>query len=218
MKTNSILILGGGGHSKVVLETLLAYGNYDKISILDDKHNTSISSQNNVQDHFIIGKFKDVLSEELKRTYHYAFVALGDSDKRLHWLNILKQNNYKIPSLFHPKSYISPSAKFGKGVLVAANAAIQSSVNIKDGVIVNTGATIDHDCQIDKGVHICPGVNLAGNVNIGKKSWIGIGSSVIENIVIGENVILGAGSTVLNDLPNNVKAFGTPARLAKKIN
>ena len=56
------------------------------------------------------------------------------------------------------------------------------------------------------------GVNLAGNVNIGPKSWIGIGSCVIENIKIGREVIVGAGSTVVNDLPDNVKAYGCPAR------
>jgi len=218
MNPTSILILGGGGHSKVVIETALASCKYQNISILDDQHNNTSPIQNKVLNHFIVGKFKKVLSEEFKNTYDHAFVALGDSEKRLHWLNILKLNNYKIPSLIHPQSYISPSAKIGEGVLVAANAAIQSSVHLKDGVIINTGATIDHDCHIDKGVHICPGVNLAGNVFIGSKSWIGIGSCVIENITIGNNVLVGAGSSVLKDLPNNVKAFGSPAKLSKKIN
>ena len=58
---------------------------------------------------------------------------------------------------------------------------------------------------------------MAGNVIIGSKSWIGLGSCVIENTVIGENVLVGAGSLVLEDLPHNVKAFGSPARLRKKL-
>ena len=218
MNLKSILIIGGGGHSKVVIETALASCQFQKISILDDKHNNNSPIQNKVLDHLVVGQCNEIFSEEFKRMYDHAFVALGDSEKRLHWLNTLKLNNYKIPTLIHPKAYISPSSKIGEGVLIAANAAIQSSVNLKDGVIVNTGATIDHDCNIDEGVHICPGVHLAGNVIIGSKSWIGLGSCVIENTVIGENVLVGAGSLVLEDLPNNVKAFGSPARLRKKIN
>ena len=218
MNLKSILIIGGGGHSKVVIETALASCQYQKVSILDDQHTNTSLIQNMVLDHLVVGKCKEVLSEEFKREYDHAFVALGDSKKRLHWLNTLKINKYKIPSLIHPKAYISPSCKIGAGVLIAANAAIQSSVHLKDGVIVNTGATIDHYCNIDEGVHICPGVHLAGNVIIGSKSWIGLGSCIIENTVIGKNVLVGAGSLVLKDLPNNVKAFGSPARLCKKIN
>ena len=139
MNPKSILILGGGGHSKVVIETALASCEYQKISILDDQHNNTSSVQNRVLNHLVVGKFKEVLSEEFKRMYDYAFVALGDSKKRLEWINILKLNNYKIPSIIHPKAYISPSAKIGEGVFVAANSSIQSSVHLKDGVIVKMG-------------------------------------------------------------------------------
>ena len=125
--TKSILILGAGGHSKIVIETALAINLYDKISILDDKFTSKNKENNYILNHPIIGKFNKVLSRELKDLYNYAFVALGNSEERLNWLKILKQNNYKLPNLIHPRSYISKSSNFGKGILVAANASIQSS-------------------------------------------------------------------------------------------
>ena len=213
MKRHSLLILGAGGHSKVVIETALAENKYQAIALLDDIYqiDNSLSSRK-ILDFPILGNLKKALTKDIKNKYSHAFVAIGDCNKRLDWLNILQKNSFEIPKLIHPHAFISPSAIIKKGSIVAVNSSIQSSVLIDEGSIINTGATVDHDCKIGLGSHICPGVNLAGNVNIGPKSWIGIGSCVIENIKIGREVIVGAGSTVVNDLPDNVKAYGCPAR------
>ena len=213
MEFQSLLILGAGGHSKVVIEAAVAQNNFKEISLLDDNYNKgNMLTFKKVLDYKIIGNLKIALAKDIKKRFSHAFVAIGNCEKRIEWIKILQDNGYEIPKIIHPNSFISPSAKIEKGSIIAVNSTIQSSSSIQEGVIVNTGATIDHDCVIKKGAHICPGVNLAGNVTVGSKSWIGIGSCVIENIKIGENVLVGAGSTVVDNLPDNVKAYGSPAK------
>ena len=72
---------------------------------------------------------------------------------------------------------------------------------------------IDHDCIIESGVHIAPGSTICGGVSIGKGTLIGAGSVIVPGVTIGEDVVIGAGSTVLEDIPDNVTAFGTPAEI-----
>ena len=90
---------------------------------------------------------------------------------------------------------------------------VNSMSKIGNGVILNTSSIIEHDNIIQDFVHVSPGVSLAGGVQIGMLSWVGIGSSVKQNIEIGSNVKVGAGSLVINNLPDDVVAFGVPAKI-----
>ena len=95
---------------------------------------------------------------------------------------------------------------------------INPRARIGENVIVNTAASIDHDCVIEDGAHLCPGTHLAGGVNIGRGAWIGIGAVVSDHLQIGANSIIGAGAVVTHDIPNNVVAYGVPAKVIRKIN
>lgn len=208
----SLIILGSGGHGKVVAETALITNNFKKIAFLDDKYEQSDRSFN-FNGIKIIGKFnlaKQLLDQNI---FNSAIVAIGDSYLRLELLNELKQYGYNIPSIIHPSSYISPSCVIKNGTVVFAQVAIQSNVKIGMGNIINTSSSIDHDSVLSEGVHVCPGARIAGNVNIGSGSTIGIGSSIIQNISIGTNVTIGAGAVVIRDLGNNLIAKGVPAKV-----
>ena len=206
----SLLILGAGGHSKVVAETALATGLYSKLFFLDDKFkNKNFIDRSNK---LLIGSLDDSV-ERLLGQFNNAVVALGDNHLRIKWINKLLEFNYNLPVIIHPKSYISPSAVINSGTVVFANSVIQSDVVIGLGGIINSSSNIEHDSSLGKGVHISPGVNISGEVEIKDLSWIGIGSSVINNIKIGKNVILGAGSVLIDDLPDGVKAAGVPAKI-----
>ena len=208
----SLIILGAGGHGKVVAETALATKKYQKISFLDDK----FSKDNFSKDFLEINIIGDLsFSEELKKknSFTHAIVAIGNSKIRLQWINKLKELNYIIPSILHPTAWISPSSNIHEGTVVFAQAAIQSNAIIGKGSIINTSSSVDHDCIIHEGVHICPGARLAGDVQVGEKSIIGIGSSINEGIIIGKNVIVGAGAAVISNLDDNVIAKGVPAKL-----
>ena len=201
-----LLIVGAGGHGKVMAEVAEASGEWQKIALLDDRY----AVLNNSLRWPVLDKISQ--AGRFVSEYSHAAVAVGDSAMRLEWLDMLTSYGFQIPSLIHPTAWVSPSARLAEGCVVMANATIQADVRLGRGCIVNTGASVDHDCRISDGVHICPGVNMAGGVSVGEGSLIGIGSSIIQQIRIGSNTTVGAGSVVISDIGDNVTAFGNPAR------
>ena len=205
---SKLLILGAGGHGKVVAEIALMMKQWDQIVFVDDD-----SSLKEVIGIPVIGKIREY--ELFKDDYKYAFVAIGNNLLRIELINKLIDAGFKVPTLIHPLSVISGTTKIDLGTVVMPGTVINSSVKIGKACIINTASSIDHDCSIKDGVHISPGVNIGGTVEIGKTSWIGIGASVVNNINIGRNTTIGAGSVVTKDIPENCTAVGIPARPIK---
>jgi sugar O-acyltransferase (sialic acid O-acetyltransferase NeuD family) len=206
----NLLILGAGGHGKVVSEIALLSKDWESIAFLDDRKNLK-----NASGIPVIGKFDEYSS--LINKYKYAFVAIGDNKLRSIWIERLSREGFIIPVLVHPFSSISKSSIIGDGSVVMAGAVINADTHIGRGCIINTSSTIDHDCRISHGVHVSPGVNIGGTVTIREYTWVCIGSSVINNISIGSNVILAAGAIVNKNVPDNVMAAGVPATIKKQV-
>lgn len=207
-----LLLLGAGGHARVVAETALATGRFSRIAFLDDR----CTGPAQLPDQLgwpVIGPFAAALDPQIRQELPAALVVIGNAAVRLKWLPRLAAAGYELPVLIHPTAWVSPSAQLGSGSVVFAQAAIQAQAVIGSGAILNTGCSVDHDAQLGDGVHICPGARLAGEVQVGDRSWIGIGSSVIQQIRIGANVTVGSGAAVVRDLPDGVTAVGVPARL-----
>ena len=208
---SSLLILGSGGHARVLAETALASGVFSSICFLDDSVHVSNGNITTLG-WPVLGPLSMCTDSSIIRNYPHALVGIGSSALRLHWLTELDKVGYNIPSVVHPSAVVSPSAFLGPGSVVFANSVIQSGSNLCAGVILNTGCSIDHDVHLSDGVHICPGARLAGEVHVGSRSWIGIGASVIQQVRIGSDVIVGAGAAVVQDLADGVTAVGIPAR------
>lgn len=143
----NLLILGAGGHGHVVKETAEATGLYDRISFLDD-HNPDA-----------VGKLDDY--KTFQADFDTAFVAIGDNKLRSQWLEKLKLAGYQIPTLIHPRAYVSPSSTIGSGTIVEPLACINTGVTIGSGCIVSVSATVDHDSRIGSFSHIDCGVILS---------------------------------------------------------
>jgi len=208
---NSLLILGAGGHGKVVAETALTSGPTSRIAFLDDRPLTSILGWP------VLGTLDQALQPWIQAQFPAALVAIGHPATRLRWLAQLRSAGYHLPLLVHPSAWISPSAEIGPGSVVFSQAAVLAQAVVGIGSILNTGCSVDHDSQLSDGVHICPGARLAGDVQVGARSWIGIGASVIQQIRIGADVIVGAGAAVVGDLPDGVTAVGVPARMLPTV-
>ncbi len=206
---SNLLIVGAGGHGKVVAETAQAMGAWERIAFLDDRH----GELDGTLRWPVAGSFDD--AEALRSEYEDAVVAVGDAHLRLTLLKQLSHEKFRLPSLIHPAAWVSPSARLGEGCVVFAQAAANADAHIGRGVIINTGATVDHDCVIGDGVHICPGAHLAGEVHIGEASWVGIGASVIQQVRIGSGVTVGAGAAVIHEIGDGATVAGVPATLLK---
>ncbi len=208
----SLLLLGAGGHARVVAETALSTGLFSRICFLDDSY-TGPAHMSDQLGWPVIGPFAAALDPHIRQQFSAALVAIGNAAVRLSWLPRLAASGYELPVVIHPTAWVSPSAKVGGASVVFAQAAIQAHAVLGCGAILNTGCSVDHGAQLADGVHICPGARLAGEVQVGDRSWIGIGASVIQRIRIGADVTVGAGAAVVRDLPDGVTAVGVPARV-----
>lgn len=205
-----LIIIGAGGHGRVLADCAEILGEYSSIVFLDDCYNKSKSSG-----HWqIIGPIKS-FSEYIENSDF--IVAIGNNHFRGKIIEQLKANNAKLISLIHPSAVVSSNASIGNGVILCANATVNVGTRIDDGCIINTGATVDHDCRIFSNVHISPGVNIAGGVTINAFSWLGISSTVIECIIIAENTQVGAGAVVTSETESNSLYLGVPAKQVRSL-
>ena len=209
---SGLLILGAGGHAKVVAETAIACGVASSVAFLDDSF-TSPDACPPVLGWPVLGPLALALQADSRAQFEGAVVAIGHASTRLHWIQQLQAAGFDLPVLMHPTAWVSPSAQIGPASVVFAHVALQAQASIGTGTILNTGCSVDHDAHLSDGVHICPGAHLAGEVNVGARSWIGIGSSVIQKVCIGADVTVGAGAAVVRDVPNNATVAGVPARV-----
>ena len=207
MKDESVVIIGSGGHAKVVIELIRAEGKYQIAGC------TGLAGGGFVLDNVPILGTDIVLLAVLARGVKKAFVAIGDNRLRAGLLVHAKEIGFELINAVSPNAVISPSATLGSGIAIMAGAVINASAHIGDGVIINTNATVDHDCFLGNGTHICPGSALAGNVKTGNESFLGTGTCVVPGVRIGNRAIIGAGSVVIRDIPDDVMAMGVPARI-----
>lgn len=205
-----LLILGAGGHGRVVAEIATLSKRWEKIVFLDDHEDI-----NEIEGISVKGKLDDSLS--LINKYRYAFVAIGNNKLRLHWLNQLSNIGYILPTLVHPSSSVSLNSELGEGTVVMAGSIINPGARIGKGCIINTSSSIDHDCILQDGVHVSPGSHIGGTVNIGQCSWVCIGANIANNITIGSNVVVAAGATIIQNVTDNVMVAGIPGTIKKKV-
>ena len=202
----TLVILGAGGHGRVVADAALCTSKFEEIVFLDDKYPDVVTADMWP----VIGKTKDIYS--LQKQGMLAIVAIGNNKSRLEHQCEIEKQGYEIATIIHPSAQVSSTVSIGKGSVIFANCVLNIGTIVGRAVIVNTAATIDHDCNIEDGVHISPGAHLAGAVRGGSCSWVGIGASVIHECKIGANVIVGAGAAVINNIADNKTIVGVPAR------
>jgi sugar O-acyltransferase (sialic acid O-acetyltransferase NeuD family) len=197
-----LLIIGAGGHAKVVIE-----------SIDTKKTNIFIADQFKYKDrcqkifNYQVSDLKLWIDKKIQ--FH---TAIGNNQDRRRLTENFKHLNRKEFNVIHPRSIISNSASLGNGIFIAANAIIGSEVEVMSGCIINHGSIVDHDCIIGEFSHIAPNVVLGGGVQIGEECLIGAGAIILPNIKIGNHVTIGAGAVVTKNIKNNTTIIGIPGK------
>ncbi|MBL9173994.1 MAG: NeuD/PglB/VioB family sugar acetyltransferase [Verrucomicrobiales bacterium] len=146
-----------------------------------------------------------------------ALVAVGGDRgaDRLALQELLATAGCTILTAVHPAATVAGSARIGVGSQILAGAVVGAAASLGAAVIINTRASADHECRLEDGVHLAPAATLCGLVQVGRGTLIGAGAVVLPRIRIGAGVVVGAGSVVTRDLPDNVIAFGNPARIVR---
>jgi UDP-perosamine 4-acetyltransferase len=206
-----IVIIGAGGHGKVVLDVLRAAGKDRPIAFIDADTSLAGTSIGGVP---VIGP-ANLLPKLRQQKVRGAIIAIGDCRARMEYADLVREQGFELVNAIHPTASVSPAATLGVNIVVAAQAAICTEANIADSVIINTAAVVDHECIVGPGVHIGPGAHVAGRVKIGTGAFIGLGANVIQCLTIGEYAVIGAGAAVIADVPARATAVGVPARVIK---
>lgn len=205
--SKKVVIIGTGGHAKVIADIVLASG--DKIiGFIDD--NKEIGSD-------FIG-YKVIDENEIIGDKELLFiVAIGNSHVRE---NVVKrlEGKEKINwyTAIHPSATVSNlDTEIGCGTAIMANAVVNPGSVIGKHCILNTSSVVEHDNHISDYVHVSVGTRLAGTVSVGKYTWLGIGTVVSNNVTICDDCLVGAGSVVVKDITENGTYVGVPARRIK---
>ncbi|KQL39947.1 acetyltransferase [Bacillus sp. FJAT-25509] len=205
-----IIILGNGGHSKVVQEMVNSLKIHKITAILDDRY--EFERQENGMIYAPFSSIKRLMSKDTR-----AVIAVGDNFSRKKIVCTLKLRDDQYISIFHPTAVISKSAIIGNGTVVMPKSVINAEAFIGNHCIINTGSIVEHDNNIGDFSHVSPNSTLTGNVTLGEGVHIGASATIIPGISIGEWSVVGAGSTVIKNIPSYSKAVGTPTRIIKKI-
>tara|TARA_B110000196_G_scaffold227731_1_gene196451 strand:+ start:807 stop:1439 length:633 start_codon:yes stop_codon:yes gene_type:complete len=207
-----IVIIGGGGHAKVVISLLQKVDNFEIIGFVD------INEKKDILGIPYLGDDK-ILPDLYNKGINNAVLAIGQiksSSKRKNIYNELNKLGFNFPSIISPNSIINKDVIIGAGSVIMDGVIIESGSVIGLNCIINTSSSINHDCSIKDFCHIAPGVTISGNVNIGFDVFIGTGSNIINNIDIADNVLISAGSCVLKSIKNKGTYMGYPLRMVKK--
>ena len=164
-----LIILGAGGHGRVVADLAEQTDEYEEIVFLDDNSN----------DERVVGKCKDYTKFKSQDTVMYP--AFGNNQGRINWANRILEAGIKLAKIIHPLAYVSPKANIADGCVVMPYAIINTSTSIEKACIINIGAIIDHDCIIEAGCHIAPGAIVKGENRVPSCTKIDSGEVVMLN-------------------------------------
>lgn len=205
-----ILLVGAGGHCKVIISIILKNGNLEIYGISDEKESLHGKS---ILDYKI--SFSEKNWCEIRKHCKKALVAFGNIDipyQRKKIFEKLKKNHFKLPIIISKDSIIADDVKIGEGTVIMPGVVINPGTVIGKNCILNTGCIIDHDCNIGDHTHIAPGVTCSGGVLIGELCHIGTGVTIIQSINIGNETLVAAGAVVIKNIPKKSRVKGVPAR------
>jgi UDP-perosamine 4-acetyltransferase len=208
--SNSCVILGGGGHARMLIE-ILTIREIPIVGILDK--NQGLWGQTN-QGVTILGG--DEQLPEIKEQVKWFAIGLGGVGNNLPRQKLfeyaLSQGLDPI-TIIHPTAIVSKWARLGLGCQLLPGSIINAGSVLGDNVIINSGAIVEHDCQIGSHVHVATGARLASTVSIGTGTHIGIGATVRQCIKIGDYALVAAGAVVVKDVAYGTAVAGVPAKL-----
>ena len=204
MEQTNYILLGAGGHAKVIASIVEDMKGV-VVSVIDSDTNKKQFEGVPVENKYDPDLFLDAK----------VIISLGDNQTRK---KLAKTIKHQSDAVIHSSSIIDKKVIIGAGTVVMQNATIQRDVSIGKHVIINTSSIIDHDVNIANFVHIAPGAVLCGSVQVGEGTLIGAGAVILPGVKIGNWATIGAGSVVLNNVGDHEIVVGNPAKQINRNN
>ena len=189
----NIVLIGGGGHCKSVIDVIEQEGRFEIVGIVERPD----FLETDVLGYQIIGNDSDLV--DLAKKYKYALITVGQIKSpslRIKLFDLATKAGFTLPNIISPNAYVSKHSSIGKGVVVMHNAIVNASASIGDNCIINSKALIEHDCLISKHCHISTNATINGGVTVESGCFVGSSATTKELITISENSFIKAGSLV----------------------
>ena len=191
---NNIVLIGGGGHCKSVIDVIEQEGQFKIVGIVDKPELLG----SNILGYSVIANDSDL--DGLAKKYQYALITVGQIKSpslRIKLFDLATKAGFTLPSIISPNAYVSKHSFIGNGVVVMHDAIVNASVSIGDNCIINSQALVEHDCAISKHCHISTNATINGGVAVKLGCFIGSGAIIKESTTIGKNSFIKAGSLVI---------------------
>ena len=190
---DSVLLIGGGGHCRSVIDVIELDGKFEIGGIIDKPDTLG----QKVLGYEVIGADADL--PQLSKKFKYAFVTVGQirtAELRNKLFLLAKQAGFQIPFIVSPRAYVSKYATIDEGSIVMHDAIINVNAKVGKNCIINSKALIEHDSCIEANCHISTGAIINGTVHVKKNSFIGSHATTRESLMIEEGSFVKAGSVV----------------------
>ena len=198
-----LLIIGAGGHGRVIADIADRAGCYKSIAFLDDCPPTVPLS------HSYLGACSNA---QLYLKDYDVIVAIGNTDVRADFMSRLSALQASFATIISPDAVVARDVVLGEGTVVMPGTVINTGARIGVGVIINTASSVDHDCTVGDFCHVSVGSHLCGKVTVGDRVWVGTGATVINRIAICADCMIGAGAVVVRNINESGTYIGVPAK------
>lgn len=208
-----IVLIGGGTQLSYSIDIIEKQNSHKIVGIIDSDKPIGLI----LFGYEIIGRQEDIVTLIAKYNIEGCLITIGDNwtRKKIHYQVSNLAPDLLWPNAIHPSVIIGNFVSLGKGILIMAGVIINSGAILGDFTNYYTNCNVEHDCQLDDFSSISAGVVLGGKVIIGKYSAVSLNATVFDRLVIGENTVIGAASLVTKNIPDNVLAYGNPARIIR---
>lgn len=200
-----VVIYGGGGLSKMIIETVRVLGAYQIVGVIDDnmKKGTDVIGSPVIGGADILPKLKkDGICQAVN-----SVGGIGNYKVRLDIFHMLAKVGFVCPAIVHPTAHIDPSARLDAGVLVLAQSYVSGNAVVGMGTLINNSVVVSHDCVLGVCTNLSPGALIAGDVIIGDFTQLGMNATVNIGVKIGKECLIGNGATIKKDIPPGTRVY-----------
>jgi sugar O-acyltransferase (sialic acid O-acetyltransferase NeuD family) len=204
-----IILIGGGGHCKAVVDVVEAENKFRILGILDviEKKGAFVLGYE------VVGTDEDIDAWQARGAgFHVSLGHIKDPVPRMLLFDKLISKGAFLPVICSPRAYVSRHASVGEGSVIMHDVIVNAGATVSANCIINNKVLVEHDSTIGDHCHISTGTIINGNCNIQRGCFIGSGSVLLQGVSVGMNCLIGAGSVVTKSISDGQKVAGTPAK------